>query len=453
MNRLKLDFTLETAQERIQFINSYIVQFPDLTNKEATTIANYLLWGKNEEGVPIGADLNLETKWTKEENIPDSLESVLESPSAAHIYVKGLNEATIYKKPRVVFDREEARKTAPACLLETYENLWRQIDELDLEICFYEERIGKRSKPPRNELLKRFSSEEIELIRARSQKLNQYGYLKKRHQLIDLRREQFTIRDSYQTNFTPAQTIHVSLSHSTVFDSDVEVRPLGLCDTKVGHLIFDKNFDPAALNEEQLSQISKLIWEKKTNSELPIFDFTDLEAVYQLYLFKFDIIDQAEKDLAGSKIESNQLSLINTLNFYEEMADLTDLQLEILRMKEKKYKNTDIAGHINEKYGKSYTANYISTIFRQKIIVKVNEAAKLHRDTIENCFFPENFRKCTSCGRVLLLDSRNWVRKARSKDGFQNKCKRCEKKARKKKQERELIWKKKLQRKQKKLLK
>ena len=39
-NRLKLDFSLESAEERIEFINTYVVQFPDLTNSEASTIAD-----------------------------------------------------------------------------------------------------------------------------------------------------------------------------------------------------------------------------------------------------------------------------------------------------------------------------------------------------------------------------------------------------------------------------
>lgn len=432
MNRLRLDFTLESAEERAEFINRYIETLDGLTQKELTTIANYLLWGKKSDGTAVGADLNLETKWSREENAPDSLESVLESPSASHIYIRGLNEATVYKKPRVVFSREEARKNAPDCVRETFENLWRQIDELDLEINFYEERIGKRSKPPREELLKKFNDKEIEQVRARSEKLNQYTYLKRRHQLIDLRREQFTIRDSYSGGYLSNQSNYAPKHNSLVFDCDVEVLPLGLSDTTIGKVIFDLEFDPARLNEEQLQKISQLVWEKRRVQNSKVFDFCNLEAVYQLYLYKYEIEDQAERDEANYKLESNQLSLIRTLEFYEELADLSDLQKEILRLKEKKKKNQDIADYINGKYGKNYTANYISTIFRQKIIVKINEAAELHRDTIENCFFEENFKKCPDCGRVLLLDSRNWVRKARSKDGFQSRCKRCEKKTRKK---------------------
>ena len=164
-----------------------------------------------------------------------------------------------------------------------------------------------------------------------------------------------------------------------------------------------------------------------------VFDFRNLEAVYQLYLFKEEFGDRLEEVKEQHTLENNLSQLLETLDFYEAIADLTDIQREILRLKEKKEKNADIAGYINKKYGKSYTSNYIRTIFRQKIIVKINEAAELHKDTIENCFFPENFRQCPTCGRVLLLDPRNWVRKVRSKDGYQSKCKRCEREQRKKK--------------------
>ena len=432
-NRLKLDFSLESAEERIEFINTYVVQFPDLTNSEASTIADYLLWGKTDEGVALGADAGLETRWTKP-NEAESLDAVLENPALSNAQLYALNDAVVLKKPRNVFSREEARKEAPDYLKPTYEELWRTIDEIELEINFYEVKTGKRDKPPRDELLKRFSDEEVERIRAASQKLNQYGYLKLRHRIRELRTEQFTIRDSYRSTFNITQSTYAAKNNSFVFDCDVEVLPLGIKEGAVGKLIFDVNFDPARFSEEELRLISNLVWKKKDiGEEKQIFDFRELEAVYQLYLFKEEFGDRLEEVEVNHLIENNLKELLDTLNFYEEIADLNEIQREILRLKEKKEKNADIAGYINKKYGKSYTANYISTIFRQKIIVKINEAAELHRETIENCFFPENFRKCPDCGRILLLDARNWVRKVRSKDGFQNKCKRCEREQRKKK--------------------
>jgi hypothetical protein len=97
----------------------------------------------------------------------------------------------------------------------------------------------------------------------------------------------------------------------------------------------------------------------------------------------------AEKE---ADIDSNLAALLNTLRFYQEQADLTEVQREILDMKLNKKKNADIAWDINKKYGKTYTPNYISTIFRQRIIPRINDAATMHKEIIANIFFPENFK-------------------------------------------------------------
>ena len=95
-------------------------------------------------------------------------------------------------------------------------------------------------------------------------------------------------------------------------------------------------------------------------------------------------------------------------------------------MKINKQKNQDIADIINKKYGKSYTANYISTIFRQKIIPRIKETAQFLALIIENMCFEENFMKCNGCVKILLVDAENFVRKSRAKDGFSTKCKKCD---------------------------
>jgi hypothetical protein len=67
--------------------------------------------------------------------------------------------------------------------------------------------------------------------------------------------------------------------------------------------------------------------------------------------------------------------------------------------------------------------------------MKMIEAIKLHEDTVRAFESLDKYKRCNCCGRVLLLDERNWVRKNRSKDGFQNRCKMCEREIRKKKGE------------------
>lgn len=439
-NRLNLDFSLETAEERNNFISTYIVQFvdedgvPNLTKEELETIGNYLLWGKTTNGKALGAGTGLETKWTKKTTSEiESLESLMEMPGFTSSQIRSLEEATLYRKGRLSFSRAEARAQAPKALLPVFEELWHRIDEVDLLINLYEVRVGKRDKPPREELLKKFTEEELANLQVRADALTQFKYLKLRHEIVELRREQFTIRDAYVTSIQLERPLYSNNAARVTFEGDWEILPLGVKEGTLGEVIFNHEFDPAALNEEQLRSINKLVWEKKqVSEEKQKLDFRDLEFVYQLYLLKDEIKNQIEEDEENSVLESNLKELLDTLNFYEEEADLTDAQREILRLKEQHKKNSDIADYINKKYEKGYTANYISTIFRQKIIGKINEAAELHRETIENCFFPENFKKCTECGRILLLDGRNWVKKARSKDGFQNKCKRCEREKRKK---------------------
>ena len=163
-------------------------------------------------------------------------------------------------------------------------------------------------------------------------------------------------------------------------------------------------------------------------------DFTDLETVYQIFL----LLEDMEENVDPEDVFSTTQELINTLHFYIKETNLTEPQREILELKIKKEKNQDIAVYINKKYGKSYTANYISTIFRQKIIPAINTTAEYHEKIIGNLFFEEEFKVCIKCGRTLLRDPINFVRKSRAKDGLSNRCKECDKKDREEKKLKEV---------------
>jgi hypothetical protein len=144
----------------------------------------------------------------------------------------------------------------------------------------------------------------------------------------------------------------------------------------------------------------------------------------------FQLFFELDNAAANAELESSLPALMETLRFYTDQAELSEIQREILDMKLRKVKNTDIALEINKKWKKTYTPNYISTIFRQRIIPKINEAAAYHEKLVGNIFFEEEFKTCTGCGRTLLRDADNFTRKSRSKDGFTSRCKHCEKEAR-----------------------
>ena len=92
--------------------------------------------------------------------------------------------------------------------------------------------------------------------------------------------------------------------------------------------------------------------------------------------------------------------------------------------------NTKIASTLNQKYGTSYNDNYISTIYRKKIIPTIADSARLHRLIMENIFYPENFKKCKDCGRLFLRDPEFFVKQHKAPDGYAPRCKSCSKKKR-----------------------
>lgn len=231
-NRLKLDFALTTAEDRSQYIENYInsPEFPhDPTPHELETIGDYLLWGQDANGhdSSYGGFIHLDTKWNQPPANLASLDELLESPTFDENLIKDSN-SPVYKAPRLTFSRSEARANAPDHLKPIFEDLWRRIDETDLIVEAYELEHGRRTTPIRDTLIAKFTPEEIDSFFAEAKRISQHTYLRKKHQLVDLRREQYTLRDSYQpprdTNPTPSQ----DTPHEFQFGAEFGIKPLSL---------------------------------------------------------------------------------------------------------------------------------------------------------------------------------------------------------------------------------
>lgn len=437
-NRLNLDWSLITTNERSSFVNSYIMQTQftknPLTEDELETIANYVLWGKDEDGTSVvqRKEIELETRnatWTRK--APESLDALLETPTFNENTI-AQNDAPRAKNVRIVFDREKALRECPPPLVSVFTDLFTQIDQLDLIINYYDLAHGKRKNPPRPELLAAFSEADQLKYRTKADSLSQYRYLKLRHLLVELRKQQFTLRDTYTTPIQLETTnrVPVEAPSPLTFDADIIVLPCGVASTHPTQKLVFSPMDellPSNLTQIQLNQITKTYWERKDNAKqlrrTNIFDFTNVEHVSNLFLQFFELSDAA----ALNELDSTTAALLSTLNYYTEMADLTPAQCDILELKKQGLRNQEIADRINQSHNKTYTANYISTIFRQKIVKQINEAALYHERVIQSLPYPEEFKACSTCGHLLLRDGQNFVRKSRAKDGYAGRCKRCDK--------------------------
>lgn len=438
-NRLDLDFSIEDAKGRNEFLCEYLKR-PEFSNnpptqEELETCANYLLWGKDETGKNAvqRKEIQIETKnktWFAQKE--ESLEALLESPTFNENCILGDRVPT--KISREVFSREKALQKAPDDIKEEFIRLFAEIDELELLLNFYDLTHGKRTKDPRSELLGKFNEEQIEKLKQQAAEMKQYKYLKLRHQLVDLRRTQYLLKDSYSQTHQSESDNQVQQENIIIdFDAEVKVFPAGVKDDhSVRRLVFleESCLIPQKFTEQEIEQITHYYWSCKdeenkilNSSNLLYFDFRNEEHVYQLLLFLEDVEDAALTE----RFDCYTKFLVDTLNYYVSMADFDDIQKEIFEFKVHKVKNQDIAAMVNQKYGKSYSANYISTIFKQKIIVKICEAAEYHERILQNLSLPEEFKKCNTCGKIVLIDSRNFVKKTRAKDGFVSRCKDCDK--------------------------
>ena len=83
-----------------------------------------------------------------------------------------------------------------------------------------------------------------------------------------------------------------------------------------------------------------------------------------------------------------------------------------------------------EELGVYHQENYISTIWN-KITQQIADAAQLNYDEWLSKDFDKAWKICNTCGKELLRDPRNFVRKTKSSDGLTNCCKICDKEKRK----------------------
>jgi hypothetical protein len=139
------------------------------------------------------------------------------------------------------------------------------------------------------------------------------------------------------------------------------------------------------------------------------------------------------KAISYDSFESNIKYVLWELEDYVEKAKLSEVRKYILIRKIDKATNDKIRIELQEKFGSGYSDNYISTIYKQIICGKIAEAARTSQDEFRFKDLPEKFKKCSTCGRTLLRDSRNFIKKPKSKDGLSARCKECDKRIREEK--------------------
>ena len=386
---LNLDFTIPTSEGRKAFVDNYIID-KNFTQTELETIANYILYGKDADLGTSAVDrkeIQIKTKYNSyRKKEPESLDSLLESPTFDE--KEFITEKNHYKTIKPKIDREKD-KWIPGI-----QQLWESIDRLQYIL---DVNLGKKED-------------------STIKKLNNLSLYKLKHQIIDLRRQQFYLKDIANPTIcmfgTSARHNNEKIDQSIPWDfegSDYSIAPLGL-------LLGDKDekfYSPKTYRgpHKDYNPAAKFI-----------LDFRNPLHIYYLLENYENLAISAENNP-----ESTVNFILKTLDFYVNFSDLTPIKKYILEMKKLKVSNDNIKEGLEKNFNTSHSSNYISTIWKQKICGEIADAVKLHYDYFLNRYNDFAWKKCSQCGKYKLKDTREYMRKSRSSDGLASKCKKCDK--------------------------
>ena len=129
-------------------------------------------------------------------------------------------------------------------------------------------------------------------------------------------------------------------------------------------------------------------------------------------------------------IESEAPALWNTIQYYFDRALMQAEYRLIVEMKSENWRNEDINNELRRRNLKTFSVNYISTIYKKRIPKLLAQAVEVHYELALALDQPDEWKRCSKCGKLLHLDSNHFRRLGKSKDGFVGSCKQCDKKKR-----------------------
>lgn len=398
--RFKLDYSCDrTSQERLQYLIDN-VDFEKLTKKDLEICVDYVLYGRDPERDNTSAvdrhEVFIKTRyssWQKTE--PVSLEALLENPAFDEGTLK--KEKYIYKKPKPHIDRDDQRIQQIPGMKE----LWEQIDKLARKIDLATGKI----QPNEGEEVPQLDSKQLYHLK---------------HWLIDLRKEQYKLKDTVIQEMAPPKNYGHYYNSPIDFQMNYPVFPCGIASKEN-----DEDFKHPYMNGRPFAakDLDHEIEVLRQNGK-PYFNFLDKDHIYQLCLKYYEI-----KDFAEHYPDSPLHGLLDTLDYYIEKANLSEQQKLIVEGKKKRLLNKEICEQLMSQLGIYHQENYVSTIWN-KACQLIADAADLHYDEWCCKDYKPAWKKCNCCGELLLRDPRNFVRKTKAPDGLTNRCKRCDQKKR-----------------------
>jgi hypothetical protein len=366
--KLALDYNIVTAEDRCLALQT--LDLAHISTRELERAANYILYGKTLKGNPLPEAKQISTKhstWKKKE--PESLDALMENVMFDETSLQAFGQKSPYTNPKPKIDHEKDAN------IPGMQELWIAIAGME-EIFNKEQENGKTLK---------------------------VYYL--RHLLIDLRKEQYTLK----AMFTPVISMSCGMVNRSPHeidwcrDSGYAVQPL-LTDITGQEYRGDQN------------------WEWHTVSEHTV-DLTNPSHIYHI----LDSYSSLRHQIYDNPT-SNTAYLLYAVENLVSRTKLTPARYHILLRKIDHIPNDVIAKELREKFNIDYAINYISTIWTKEICGAIAHSGLVDRDEWQARNHPEKWKKCIRCHKPKLRDNRFFTLERNTFDGYAPICRECKKK-------------------------
>lgn len=405
--KFSLDYSIYSDEERVKAIENI---FKDLntvpSNSDLELMANYILYGKDaEDKNAVQRKETYEEKkryssYRKAADKVESLDAILENPLADQLAFRPADEKYVYKKakPKIYrpkYDKDGTIIDPGDSDIPGMVELWDSIDRLQHIIDVADGKIA----PNPDELIITDS----------------YRLYKMRHQLIEIRRDQYYLKDLFKPTIkflncqSPSQQTIDWNSDSFYWISREEWRH------RVNHSLIKISKNPK--DYEWNGDLVKWYVRRHT------FNWENPSHIKHL-INHYSAIWQ----MAWDDPYSDARILIMDFDRYQDMADLPPLRTHILTRKIDGWSYSKIAKELDDNWGIKYNENHICTVVTTEIPQRMAKIIKKHKLLMDT---PKSECKlCGSCRQFLPLDPLFFGRNISKKDGFSSTCKDCEKQRR-----------------------
>ena len=346
---LKLDYSLETPEERNELVKKILEETPDPSEKYLEILADYIILAIAKEEKKLEREqrkIMTENRMATINKRETSLEGLIaqfeNGEDGFYNLVAESNKNTLFK-PKISITKKDLEEIP-------------ELVQVREAIKYWEDKF-KTAEGKDKYIIKKA--------------------------IIDLRKDQYIIKDAYRKPVQIKSTIHqkhnTPLDSGYSFDADGYVIPSGvsLMDPKVISVIL---CNYSMLKQEAFGEFDRDLWYLMED-----FDnlCTDALVEYPLY-----------EKIVEYKIDGLQ--------------------------------NIDIQARIEAEFGIKHSVEYISSLWRNKIPKIIASVAE---DQFLDWYYLEvekgKYKKCSRCGEIKLAHNKYFSKNKTSKDGFYSICKAC----------------------------